>query len=446
MGKAAYLAAMTTVFGHPGRRFGQLVEALMLAILGSSLGLAWSILGLYLSSLIVSHDPSSAYTVKAIFFVVAAMTHGFLRSYAPRLFPGLILLIIVAAITLLSTVKQVTQVVATQILYPILTASGVILAVNLFMFPEFSSSFLGQVTIETLNDTAKALENAGRYFSHVKEGKKVGKEGDVSDGHDSKWHLKRENISGLVNIQSDGPRTSRPPIHGDDSNSVGQKSARRITSAVGQGVQDRARQENADVMAAETTESTPVLTLSELTNVKGFLRQRLTTCKGAQNECNFEVAFAVLPPRDLKSISSRLMAKLLANTVAIIGTCESKFALVGDSVDSSSAEERTADEVRKQDLNDEGMTRAELEIIKPRREIEFGDVRLLQFLLRRLEEPYRNMSQIVFETVRLIITCVAHTYVSAYSFKEPGFCTHYQRTFPSFLRGQKRQSTLRLRS
>ena len=439
---------MTTVFGHPGRRFGQLVEALTLLILGSSLGLAWSILGLYLSSLIISHDQSSAYTVKAIFLVVAAMTHGFLRSYAPRLFPGLILLISVAAITLLSTAKQVTQVAATQILYPILTASGVILVVNLLVFPEFSSSFLGQVTIETLDDTAKALENAGGYFLHVKEGKKDSKEGDASDAHGSKGYLKRENISRLVNSQSDGPRTGRPSIHRDDSNPVGQKSARRITSAAGQGAQDTARQKDADVMVAETTESSPVLTLSELSSFKGFLRQKLTTCKGAQNECNFEVAFAVLPPRDLKSISSRLMAKLLANTVAIIGTCESKFALVGDSVDSSSAEEREdiENEVREQDLDDEGMTRAELKMIKPRREIEFGDVRLLQFLLRRLKEPYRNMSQVVFETVRLIITCVAHTYVSAYSFKERGVLTHHRRTFPSFLQGQKRQSTLRLRS
>ena len=439
---------MTTVFAHPGRRFGQLVEALTLAVLGSALGLAWSILGLYLSSLIVSHDPSSAYTIKAIFFVAAAMTHGFWRSYAPRLFPGLILLIIVAAVTLLSTAKQVTQVAATQILYPIVIASGITLVVNLFIFPEFSSGFLGQVTIETLDDTAQALENAGRYFSHVREGKEDGKDGDASDARGSKAQLKRENIPGLVDIQSDGPRTGRSSIHGEDSNPVGHSSAKRKTSAVGEGVQDTATQKDADVMAAETTESTPVLTLSELTSVKGFLRQKLTTCKDAQNECNFEVAFAVLPPRDLKSISSRLMAKLLANTVAIIGTCESKFALVGGRVDSSSAEERDEieDEVRKEDLNDEGMTRAELEMIKPRREIEFGDVRLLQFLLRRLEEPYRNMSQIVFETVRLIITCVAHTYVSAYSFKERAFFTHYQRTFPSFLQEQKRQSTSRLRS
>lgn len=32
IGKASYLAGIVTAFGHPGRRFGQLVEALVLAV------------------------------------------------------------------------------------------------------------------------------------------------------------------------------------------------------------------------------------------------------------------------------------------------------------------------------------------------------------------------------------------------------------------------------
>src|ERR1700686_2652319 len=43
-GKAAYLAPITTVFGHPGRRFGTMAEALVLAIAGTLIGTGWSIL------------------------------------------------------------------------------------------------------------------------------------------------------------------------------------------------------------------------------------------------------------------------------------------------------------------------------------------------------------------------------------------------------------------
>src|SRR5882672_8361562 len=45
-GKAAYLAPITTVFGHPGRRFGQMAEALVLAVSGSLVGIGWSSFGL----------------------------------------------------------------------------------------------------------------------------------------------------------------------------------------------------------------------------------------------------------------------------------------------------------------------------------------------------------------------------------------------------------------
>ena len=130
---------MTTVFGHPGRRFGQLAEALILALSGVLLGLAWSNLGVYLSSLIIGSHPNAAYAVRGLFLTIALMIHGFLRSYAPRLFVAVVLLIIVSVVNLLSTAKQVTSAGVTQILYPVLIATGVILVVNLLVFPEFSS-------------------------------------------------------------------------------------------------------------------------------------------------------------------------------------------------------------------------------------------------------------------------------------------------------------------
>ncbi len=53
-GPSTYLAPMTTVFGHSGRRLGQMVESLVFILAGAILGTSWSILGLYLSSLVYS--------------------------------------------------------------------------------------------------------------------------------------------------------------------------------------------------------------------------------------------------------------------------------------------------------------------------------------------------------------------------------------------------------
>ena len=76
IGKAAYLGAITTVFGHPGRRFGQMAEALILVLSGTLLGVAWSLLGIYLGSLIIKEYPPAAYAIRAIFLAVVVLFHG----------------------------------------------------------------------------------------------------------------------------------------------------------------------------------------------------------------------------------------------------------------------------------------------------------------------------------------------------------------------------------
>jgi hypothetical protein len=171
-GKAAYLGPITTVFGHPGRRFGMMAEALVLAISGTLLGIGWSMLGLYLSSLVYHADSPAAYTIRALFLAVALMFHGFLRSHTPRLFIFVLLLVIVSVVSLTSVATEVSKTSVTQLLYPILTAAGVLLLVNTCIFPEFSSSFLGITTIETLGDTVGALRDAGKYFITMVENPK----------------------------------------------------------------------------------------------------------------------------------------------------------------------------------------------------------------------------------------------------------------------------------
>lgn len=406
---------MATVFGHPGRRFGQMAEALTLAVSGTLIGLAWSLLGVYLGSLIVTVNPPAAYAIRGLFFAVVLMLHGFWRSYAPRLFVGLVLLIVVSAVTLLSTAKQVTQTAATQILYPILIAAGVILVVNLFVFPEFSSGFLGQVTIETLDETANALENAGHFFSQS-NGTIVRKEeqkfetsgGETSNSQERSLKMSDSGHNESTLDQPGSPDFAKAPKANSLSNQ-----ASTLARSLTQKFEVIARQTDKPTERAVAIEKLRTLSLSALTSLKGSLRQKLTDCKTAQNECNFEIAYSVLPPRELKPVSTRSMTKLFANTIAIISTCESKFALVGDSVDSdaeapSNVEDENSDEQEADDIN---KARAELELIKPRREIEFGDVRLLRFLLRRIEKPYTEMSTILFKHVTLINSCIAYVYV-----------------------------------
>ncbi|KAH7308832.1 hypothetical protein BKA65DRAFT_576410, partial [Rhexocercosporidium sp. MPI-PUGE-AT-0058] len=129
----------------------------------------WSVLGVYLSSLVNENNALAAYTVKGVFLVVALMFHGFLRSHTPRLFIFVLLLVIVSVINLTGTSTIVTPTSATVILYPILTSVAILLLINMLVFPEFSSSFLGITTIETLGETVEALKDAGKYFIAMAE-------------------------------------------------------------------------------------------------------------------------------------------------------------------------------------------------------------------------------------------------------------------------------------
>ena len=352
---------MTTVFAHPGRRFGQLVEQLSLAVLGAFIGAAWSVLGVYLSSFIIHRNKSAAYAIRAIFLLVILLLHGFLRSHTPRLWTFILLLIIECITGLTTTSLHVTQTFATQLLYPVIMAAGVILAVNVCVFPEFSSSFLGKTTMDTLTEATKALTNAGQYF-----------------------------------VEQDMQTDSNPKVE--------------------------------------------MISLSDLTVAKAKLRSKLASCQTLQNECQYEVAFAVLPPRYLRIVSKEAMKKLVTNAVAIIGACESRYALLGEAKMNKYRSYDLGKEISQTDFSREeardkinvtqplsgglmdrdGSFEYDLDLVKPRREIEWGDIELLRHLLNSVRQPYMDLQQKFLETVDVVNSCVAFAYVSYFvSFMEP---------------------------
>lgn len=419
------MGAITTVFGHPGRRFGQMAEALILILAGIVLGVGWSTLGVYLGSLIVKDNHSAAYAIRGIFLSIAVLFHGYLRSKTPRLFIFVLLLVISCVVSLLSTANQVTAVAVTQILYPILLALGVLLVINLCLFPEFSSGFLGEITIETLNDTAKGLAEAGQYFvagnpsTQTPEAQKMGN------------HQNSGDIKSVAGAQDNTyiEDTASPRKLG-------------LTTWVGQkikGLFKPSKTENPEAEVEIGTQSS--VSLADLTITKEQIRKKLEECKGAQKECNFELAVSVLPPRDLKPLSVHAMKKLVANTIAVIGACESKYALVGLEGNKKSRE-KAGDLDQREDGNqslkpthDSAQTRSriqnvidvgrkqiqigsaldeekgELEAIKPKREIEFGDVGLFKYLIARISQPYQDLHLTMDRTVQVITACIAYVYV-----------------------------------
>ncbi|TVY52227.1 putative membrane protein [Lachnellula cervina] len=423
-GKAAYLAPITTVFGHPGRRFGMMAEALVLAISGTLVGVAWSTFGLYLSSLIYSTDKPAAYTIRGVFLVFAMMFHGFLRSHTPRLFIFVLLLVIVSVVSLTSTATHVTTLAVTQLLYPILTAAAVLILVNVLVFPEFSSGFLGATTIETLGETVEALRDTGRYFVSIVE-----EEGGKKDAES------------LVDEETTTEKSKEEPRA---------ETKISLTAKI-----KKLFQKDKKGKAPSMDKKTKTVKLKSLTDSKAKLRAKLASCKAAQMECNFELSWAVLPPRDLKPISDTHMKKLVANTIALIGACESKYALMGDDDDKKETESKAKHQlngvaegvnIESGDESSQPVSRANslhddstdektakkkdkkrskkkrksknkleeekdnLELIKPRKEIESGDIELLKYLVARIAKPLADLQEKIDRSVDVVTSCLAYCY------------------------------------
>lgn len=427
-GKAAYLAPMVTVFGHPGRRFGMMAEGLVLIIGGTLVGLGWSLFGVYLSSVTYAGDSPTAYTIRGVFLAIAVFFHGFFRSHTPRLFIFVLLLVIVAVVTLTSPAEYVSKASATQILYPILTAAGILILVNVLVFPEFSSEFLGETTIETLGETVDTLRDAGRYFISI--GEEPGKKKPAAAAHNGTEH---------------SPSVEEPTKPQEDANLSFPERCKRLF-----------RKPTGGMKAKDS--SPKMVTLKSLTDKKTKLRAKLAGCKAAQQECNFELAFSVLPPEAMKPISVHAMNKLVQNAIALIGACESKYALMGDKNDKPAPtvenEKEVRDTARQEGVHDGATSPSarasstenyssddkhekrpargnskkkgpgkrskskrrrerdleDLELVKPKKEIEFGDVELLRYLVHRIAKPLEDLQDKIDRSVDVVTSCLAYCY------------------------------------
>ena len=426
------LTDMCDRFAHPGRRLGALVESLTVVLFFALLGLSWAILGVYCSSLVYDRDPSAAYAIRGVFLLFAVILHGFLRSHVPRIYVGLVFLLVAALVTLLSPQYTVTIRTVTQVLYPVLLALGVNLFVNIIVFPETSSDFLGQTTIETLAETVKTLREAESYFVQIR-----------GDGQRSS-SLERNGLGVTTSTDLDvKPVPSHPTVTGEHTNVIGQTA--RWDRWRGIWLRKIPPEDKMGPPPALPSDQT--IRLKDLTARKAKLRARLASCKGAQSECLFELNLSCLPPRELKLISSTSMKRLVANTIALIGACESKFALVSADYHKSEKEDPThgidhtlnepsdseaepatprtttssrigeSDSVDRKEGRLGRQKRAlaqehrELEHIKPRREIEFGDARLLNFLVSKIAHSLGALQESVDRSVQIITVSIAFAYV-----------------------------------
>lgn len=195
---------------------------------------------------------------------------------------------------------------AKQFFLPILTASVIVILVNVLVLPEYGSTYLGTTIIETFQETVRIQQDAISLFLAYANHPTV-------------------------------PATGNPP-----------------------------------------EEPKVATTLQDLEGAKARLRGKVSQCKGALAECSFELTFSVLSPWELKPIAAKGIKRLVANTVCLVGACESKYALLGDG---ETGEARG--DVENKDKKKRCQKELNIGVLRRKRETECGDKELLHDLLER---------------------------------------------------------------
>lgn len=407
-GLNTYLIPMTTIFAHPGQRMGKMIESMVMVVSGSLLGLGWSLFGLHMSDLVIDYNPPAASSIRAIFLLIGIVFHGFVRSKSPRLFVFVWFFLIGSVTILLGRALTVTLAAFTGVEYPILTGTAVVLVVNVAIFPEHSTSYLGSSTIDTLHETVDTLTRATHWFVTPGGDSPEAKEEEQAVSRKKKKDKKSKKKSWWESFLSDFPN----PF---ETTSSGKKKA-------------------ADTPVNMTT-------LAALAGKKSSLRSLALACKSAQNEVNFEVAISPLEPQSLKPISKHGMSSLVQNTITLIGACENKFVLLKNSTLEEDDEKKVEEEtnqgahtlhrsmplaqpqqgsqappapniltnVPEEDENAKDYEK-KIEEVKPLREIGMGSADLLESLLKSMRGPTQTFEIALRDATVLLLTCLAYCY------------------------------------
>ena len=269
---------------------------------------------------------------------------------------------IIAEITLprkTSTTFYISSTFVTTLLYPMVTAIAILLIVNILIFPEFGATGLGYYALSFF------MLDCGKLTSPP----------------------------GLTTVET----LQRTITILNDATDLFVESFGNLPSVPGTGHHHHTSEHILD---------NKVIRLAELTASRSALRAKVAECESVYRDCAFDISYSCLAPKELKPIAGKGMSKLVMNVMALIGACESKYALMGaaelkderggDGVSPEEGEKEGGGKVKVgkeeekgkkgskgKDKEKEERKEAYVPGLKVKRAIESGDQQLLKYLLRR---------------------------------------------------------------
>ncbi|CAR23885.1 uncharacterized protein KLTH0F02552g [Lachancea thermotolerans CBS 6340] len=199
LGNQPSMLPLIAVMVHPGRRVSATIQGAIYCITGLLFGLAYSLLGRFIAQRCLGHtwhtvsegeqyahnykSYESALAILAVFETIMLFVHGWMRSVSHHYFHIVFPLFLVVHFAFLAPLTQDAGTVAKAFSVPFYLGIALSIFWNLLLFPEFGSTYLGNATVDALNEIHKSIDSAVNFFISI----------DVKKPSDSLY--KKESIS-----------------------------------------------------------------------------------------------------------------------------------------------------------------------------------------------------------------------------------------------------------
>lgn len=162
----SYLCALLSVSMHPGRRLGAMMQTLVVALAGIAVGLPYAILAHFLSQKVedATGDFNKAHSIYIVFSFFVLLAVGYVRSAAPRFFPFVFVMFLISHFSFISPQSMPIDKIAQNFGFPLTLALLLSFLVNVAIFPEFGSTYIGSTVIQSVHELQVMLSKCSNFF------------------------------------------------------------------------------------------------------------------------------------------------------------------------------------------------------------------------------------------------------------------------------------------
>ncbi|AJS02168.1 hypothetical protein H822_YJM1444G00121 [Saccharomyces cerevisiae YJM1444] len=183
LGAAPAMLPMISVIVHPGRRVGGTIHGAIYCITGLIFGLAYAIFGRFLAQRCLGsswHELTEAQqhvlhykryeaglAILAVFEVIMLFFHGWMRSVSHYYFGIVFPLFVVVHFAFMDPLNETAGTIAKAYSTPFYLGIAMSIFWNLVLFPEWGTTYLGNTTIDAMNELHKSIDYSINFFIAV---------------------------------------------------------------------------------------------------------------------------------------------------------------------------------------------------------------------------------------------------------------------------------------